>query len=363
MIKALIAPCAFKGTFSPAAIAKALSAAAVKSGKVEPVLAPLADGGDGTVEALNFALGGAINYVRVSGPLGDEVVARWLSLPPLAVVELASASGIGLLGERPLEPLSAHTYGLGQVISNCLVEQPSHMVVAVGGSASTDGGSGALLALGARFYDKGAGEIALGGQALRELVSCDLANLQTSGSTRISIATDVANPLLGASGAAFIFAPQKGANAEQCHILDRALANYADKLESATGRLRRDRPGAGAAGGAAFGLSCAFDAEIVPGFQLIANLLKLPEKIAACDLVLSGEGRVDRQTLMGKGVGELARLCRAYSKPLWLIAGQVAPELDCAQFGVERVLPVSTDGSLATLDAIEAAAASLFAQG
>lgn len=312
------------------------------AGIASVVPAPLADGGDGTVEALHMAVGGQLEKLVVTGPLDQPVEATWLRLDELAVIELASASGLALVPPDRLEPLAAHTIGTGQLIASCLASGMGQMVVAAGGSASTDGGTGALRALGAKFLDAQGNELPPGGGALVGLCACDLDALERrAGKARILVATDVNNPLLGKRGAARVYAPQKGASAEQVELLELALTRLADVLEHQTGCRARRKPGSGAAGGTAFGLVCALGAEIIPGFQWLSDLTGLESKVASADLVITGEGRLDEQSLSGKVTGELAALCRKHRKRLWALPAQVQPGIDWWCFGIERVLPVA----------------------
>ncbi len=357
MLKILIAPSALKGTISPMQAAEAIQAGVNNSGidcRLE--LAPLADGGDGTLECLHFALGGSFEHVDCHGPLGARHTASWLQLPSLAVVELATACGLVLLKGQKLEPLSAHTLGLGEVIADCLNKGQDNIVVTLGGSASTDGGTGCLRALGARFYDRDIQELPLGGGALKKLVSCDLLkpNFQS-----IRVAVDVTNPLLGANGAAYIFAPQKGAQAEDVEKLEEGLGRLADVLESAaTGRIR-EVPGTGAAGGTAFGLMIGLNAELISGFHWIANLLELERKIQWADLIITAEGKLDPQSLSGKATGELGLLCKKFSKDLVVIAGTVDQSCNWNDLGITMARSLAVQGKLASSKDIQMATAEI----
>jgi glycerate kinase len=342
MSRILVAPTAYKGTLSPSQVCEAIASVA-RSYNHDVVELPLADGGDGTIESLHLACGGDLHDLAVPGPIGDVVEALWLSLDDLAVVELASSSGIHYLTNDNLSPLAANTEGLGLVLKHCIELGFKNIVVAIGGSASTDGGSGALRSLGAKLLDASGKEVASGGGALIDLARIDLSALEKyRGKVRIRIACDVANPLLGAHGAAFVFAKQKGADDDQVGHLESALKKFADVLENESGRKLRDAHGAGAAGGTAFGLACALDAEIISGFDFVAELTDLHNKIKECDLVISGEGKLDQQSLpdlstkssttskgTGKVIGKLIDLCRIYDKRLWLICAQVD-----ADFGI-----------------------------
>jgi glycerate kinase len=249
---------------------------------------------------------------------------------------------------------------------HCLEKGFRDIFVCVGGSASTDGGSGLLRALGALWLDGQGLELGLGGGALAEIAACDLAKLERWRDVSITVATDVRSPLTGELGAAYIFAPQKGAAPEDVLTLDHALSKFADVLEAATDRFVRNLPGAGAAGGTAFGLACALNARIVPGFDWVADLTDLEAKIAASDLVITGEGCLDEQSLVGKATGELAALCQHYGTPLWVVPGRSAQSTNWLDYGIERVVPVSggpeaNNSEPADADAIARTVAALFA--
>lgn len=359
--KILVAPSAYKGTLDADQVAQAI-ALGVRSVKPQAqiVLAPIADGGDGTLASIHTGVGGTLETVPVVGALGDPAEARWLKLDQSAVVELASASGIAAIEPERLRALDAHTIGTGQVIRHCLERGMKDVVICVGGSASTDGGAGLLSALGARFLDREGIPLAPGGGALLQIAACDLQLLARWRDVRFRVATDVTSPLLGASGAAEVFAPQKGASPAQVIWLDTALTKYADVLEKASGRVVRFTLGSGAAGGTAFGLACALGAEIMPGFAWLSRLLQLEEKIATSDLVITAEGRLDQQSITGKATGELAKLCQVHAKPLWVVPAVVEPTLDWQQHHIALVAPTSKDSQPASFSTVSSAVADLF---
>ncbi len=347
MTRILVAPTAFKGTLSPTEVAQAIAAGlrcgcARRRKRPHIFLVPLSDGGDGTVETLHLALGGEVRHCQVEGAVGQPAQAKWLSLGRLAVVELASACGIGGLSQAQLQPMSASTVGLGQVLEACLLEGVSEIVIALGGSASTDGGAGCLFALGARFFDEQGRELPPGGGGmLSDIRNCDLRALaKWSSKARFTIISDVENPLLSDNGAAAVYAPQKGASGAQVEMLQSGLLNFADVLEAATSARLRDLPGAGAAGGTAFGLAAALTAEIVPGFQWIADKCRLTARLEACDLIISGEGRFDSQSLKGKVIGQLLKATSKGSRRIWVIAAAVENGLSADELGIERLIVV-----------------------
>lgn len=350
-LKVLLAPSAYKGSFSPAQVADAMKRGALSAiPDARVLLCPIADGGDGTVESIHLAAGGKIETLEVEGALGKPQIASWLNLGNTAVVELASACGIAALG-NDLRPLAAHTRGLGQVIRHCLgLKVFSSIIIALGGSASTDGAAGALTALGFHFLDEAGKELPQGGGGLIKLDRVVLPDVkELVGKTLIRVAVDVNNPLLGEHGAARIFAPQKGATPSDVEHLEKALEHYARVLEHTTGRHEAGESGAGAAGGAAFGLASGLGAKIRSGFQMIAGLTVLEKKIASSDLVITGEGSLDAQSLSGKASGELIGMCRKHERPL--IAVPAIAEGDMRAAGFALVKQAAENGK-ASLDDI-----------
>ena len=365
--KILVAPCAYKGSFTSLQVADAIAAGvsiAMPDAVIEKL--PIADGGDGTLDAILCGLPCDVHELRVKGPLDFEVIAKWLSSVgeagrTTAILELASACGIGYLQGMQLSPMRANTIGLGQVILDALEEGFDNLIVTVGGSASTDGGTGVLAALGAKFLDNSGRELNPCGGNLGAIARLDLESLKRlKGKVRLTIASDVTNPLLGESGAAMIFAPQKGATQEQVDKLERGLLSYANTLEESTGKHARDIPGAGAAGGVPFGLICAMDAEIVSGFDWLSSLLDLPGRIEAADLVITAEGSLDSQSIQGKAIGELAKLCRQKGTIIGAIPAVAETGIDWKSLGIDFVIPAAEPGKPATLSDITKKASSLF---
>ena len=351
-MRILVAPTAFKGSLSPLEVARAMAEGIADfstktSKKVFVSLLPIADGGDGTVDSLALSCGGTVHELAVSGACSEQRTAKWLELNDSAVVELASACGIA--GLKQLKPLEAHTRGLGYVIKHVIdTTELKEIIVALGGSASTDGGSGALYELGAKFYDEYNNELVpAGGGILEKISGCNLSEARrlTSG-RRLVLVTDVLNPLLGRNGATSIFGPQKGAGDRELQILESGLSRFAEIMEDECGGVRiRDRKGAGAAGGTAFGLAAGLGAPILSGFDWLSQLLKLPEKVAQSDLVISGEGRIDNSSLHGKVIGSLYELCKQNNKPLWLVAGSISENLTVNKLDLAMVAGLSMPNS------------------
>lgn len=362
-LQILVAPAAFKGTLSPFTVAQAIAGGitdAAGDKQVSAVCVPLADGGDGTIETVHAVAGGTLVEQQVLDALGRPVNAFWLKLKDSALIELASICGLALLSAAPLAPLSAHTYGLGQMIARCFEAGMTAIDIALGGSASTDGGMGALRALGAAFFDDSGHELTrLGGGCLHLIRSVDLSDTRLLvKSAKLRLLTDVTSPLLGKHGAAAVFAPQKGASLEQVKELEIGLTNFADVLERQCNNRLRDLPGSGAAGGTAFGLAAALGCRIESGFAYVAEIAGLSEKIAASDLVITAEGKLDGQSMLGKVPGHLARLCRQQGKPLWVVAA--AKSDDAATDAVASVIIArpKSGATVCTADDIRAAIAS-----
>lgn len=370
----MIAPAAYKGSFSPIELCFA-----IKCGITEVLpdasclLLPLADGGDGTVESLHHLVGGELMEEEVihllSQDTNDSVRCHWLKMEgpeadgnqeTTAIIELASASGIAHLDKENLSAMTAHTRGTGQVLKRVLRRGLEKVVLTVGGSASTDGGMGILYELGARFRDSNGQELVPCGEQLEHIASIELDGLpDLAAKIDLQIVTDVTNPLCGPNGAARVYGPQKGADKGQVLLLDQGLAHYADILEKVSGRRARQLPGAGAAGGVPFGLVCALDARIKSGFQWYKNITGMEAHIKECDIVIGAEGFLDSQSIQGKGTGELARICAQFEKPLWLVPARADHQIDWLEYHVERVKETCNNGKIATLADVQRTVAGL----
>jgi glycerate 2-kinase len=326
--RVVIAPDSFKGSLTSIEVASAIAdgwRAARPDDEV--LLAPLADGGEGTLVAIAAAGGWEWRTVEASDPIGRPVQARWLRSADgrRAVVELAEASGLSRLTTAERDPVGASTRGTGEVLRAVLDDGIRTITLGIGGSATTDGGAGILSALGAVVAND---RVDLAGIDPR-LVEVDL-----------RIACDVTNPLLGSTGAAATYGPQKGATPELVGQLDAALARYADALMDATGRDERETPGAGAAGGTAFGLLSLAErfasVRLVPGVEVVMDETGLRDKLEGADLVITGEGRIDAQTAFGKTALGVAQLANAAGVACIAVGGGVEPE------GIEALRPLGT---------------------
>ncbi|MCP2032266.1 glycerate kinase [Okibacterium sp. HSC-33S16] len=317
----VIAPDSFKGTATAIEVTDAL---AEGWASVRPhdsiVRMPLADGGEGTLDAFTIAVPGAIRVpVTATGPDDRPVEASWVLLPDnSAVIELAEASGITLLD--PLRPLDAHTVGFGQAISAALDAGVERLYLAIGGSSSTDGGVGALTALGGRFLDGNGAPIANGGRGLAALASVDLSGLRALPPGGAHILSDVTSPLLGVTGASAVFGPQKGATAADVRVLDAGLARLAELLPTDPAT-----PGAGAAGGTGFGL-LAWGATIAAGADAVGEVVHAADAVASASIVITGEGRFDGQSEAGKVPTYVRGLAASGSAESMLVAGAITAE-------------------------------------
>ncbi len=326
-MRVVIAPDSFKGTLDAAAAAEALAEGWSRARPGDEIVTlPLADGGEGTLEALGAGLPADSHRTAVvTGPGGGSVEAAWLLRPDgTAVVELARAAGLPQLD--PPDPLGATTFGVGELLKIAAADPvTTRILLGLGGSATTDGGSGALAALGARLVDADGVDLPRGGGALAHLASIDLSGMVAAPANGLECLVDVTNPLVGERGAAAVFGPQKGATAGDVAALDEALAHFADVLAGVGPRaMERSTPGAGAAGGTAFGLLSCWPGRMVPGSRAVAEAAGLAEALADADVAITGEGRFDDQSVQGKVVGNLLEMAEENETVVAVAAGAVA---------------------------------------
>ncbi|GHE68400.1 glycerate kinase [Streptomyces longispororuber] len=337
----LIAADKFKGSLTAVAVAERVTAGLRGVVPDLPVRAlPVADGGDGTVDAA-VAAGFERREVRVTGPLGTEVVAAYALREGTAVVEMAEASGLQRLPDGVFAPLTATTYGTGELIRAALDAGARTLVFGVGGSATTDGGAGMLAALGARFLDAAGQPVAPGGGPLRDLASADLSGLDARlAEAEIVLASDVDNPLTGPKGAPAVYGPQKGASPEDVAALDAALAHYAQVLAGTAGPRAleyAEAPGAGAAGGIGYGALVGLGASFRPGIEVMLDVLGFGPALAGAQLVITGEGSLDEQTLHGKAPAGVAAAARAAGVEVIAVCGRLAlPPSALGTAGIRR---------------------------
>lgn len=357
-VKIVIATDSFKGTLSSRQAGQAIAAGIgqVLAG-AETVVVPVADGGEGTAEALLSAAGGRWETATVSGPLGAPVEARFATLADAnrAVIEMAAASGLTLLRPDEYDPLRTTTYGTGQLITAALDRGCRELSIGAGGSATVDGGCGAAQALGVRFLASNGSELppGLGGGGLGRIAHLDV----TRRDPRIAESTiralcDVTNPLCGPAGAARVFGPQKGASAPQVELLDENLAHLAAVIRQDLGIDVCNVPGSGASGGLGAGLMAFLGARLVSGIEAVLDAVSLNEHLTDADLAVTGEGRLDAQSMMGKVVAGVAARAQSAGVPVIAIAGTVAPD---AGAGLELLqasyaVAESTTGELPTAD-------------
>jgi len=328
-MKIIVAPNAFKGSLSATQAAKAIARGVREVfPDAEVVEIPVADGGEGTVEALVSANHGTYEWVNVEGPLGDPVLASYgvIQGGKTAVVELASASGFVLISAAMRDPRKTSTHGFGQLLEAARKSGAKSVIAGIGSSATNDGGTGMARALGYRFLDAAGRELPRGGAALVRLERIDDAEVNPGWrSIKVLVACDVTNPLTGPEGASAVYGPQKGADPVTVRLLDRALGHLADVIERQYGKQVRDIPGAGAAGGTGAGLIAFLDAKLVSGAALVVDTSGFDEALPGTQLVITGEGRADNQTAFGKAPGEVARRAQTAGIQTALIAGTKGP--------------------------------------
>ncbi|MGP4044635.1 glycerate kinase [Streptomyces sp. 2A115] len=337
----LIAADKFKGSLTAVQVAERVTAGLQRvAPHVEVESLPVADGGDGTVDAA-VAAGFERREVRVAGPLGDEVTAAFALRGDTAVVEMAEASGLQRLPAGAFAPLTSSTYGSGELLRAALDAGARSIVFGVGGSATTDGGAGMLAALGARFLDEDGEPVPPGGGSLRELATADLSGLDPRlASVDLVLASDVDNPLTGPKGAPAVYGPQKGASPDDVAVLDAGLAHFAAVLEKAIGSKAAEyavAPGAGAAGGIGYGALVGLGASFRPGIEVMLDVLGFAPALERATLVITGEGSLDEQTLHGKAPAGVAAVARAAGKEVIAVCGRLAlPPEALGRAGIRR---------------------------
>jgi len=352
-MRVVCAPDSFKESMSALVAAQAMAEGVRRVlPDAECVLVPMADGGEGTVEALADALGGELVAVACHDALGRPIAAQYayVSARQLAVIEIAAASGLERIARAERDVAKATTYGTGELLRDALDRGARHFIIGLGGSATNDAGAGLFTALGAQFRDAAGRDLPPGGAALAELASVDLSGLDPRlTECAIEIACDVQNPLLGAHGASAVFGPQKGASPELVKQLDDALTRWADAVEAATGRSVREVPGTGAAGGVGAAFAALTHATMRPGVQIVTDAVGLRDLVKDADLVLTGEGAVDFQTQHGKTPWGVASVALAAGVPVIIFAGRVAAGAEVLlDKGVTALVPIVRN--ICTLD-------------
>jgi glycerate kinase len=327
-VRIVLAPQSFKGSLDAPDVARAMARGVRQVfPDADLDLLPVADGGEGTVQALVQASGGQTVTTRVMGPMGQAVNATWglLGSGDAAVVEMAAASGLPLVPRSARDPLHATTYGTGELVRHALDHGIEKLIVGLGGSATNDGGAGMAQALGVRLLDKDGNQIPLGGAGLERLDRIDVAHLDPRlRHVQVEAAVDVNNPLCGPEGASHVYGPQKGADAAAVRQLDAALDHYAAVIHRDLGKDVRDVPGAGAAGGMGAGLLAFLRARIEPGVDIVFRALDVEQRIGKSSLVLTGEGRMDSQDIYGKAPMAVASLAQRLGVPVIAIVGSTS---------------------------------------
>ncbi|MEF1172694.1 glycerate kinase [Vibrio sinaloensis] len=344
-MKVVIAPDSYKESLTAMEVATAIENGFKEiMPDAEYIKLPMADGGEGTVQSLVDATGGDIVTVEVTGPLGQPVEGFYglLGDGSTAVIEMAAASGLHLVEPSERNPLLTTTYGTGQLIKAALDKGVNHIIIGIGGSSTNDGGVGMAQALGAKLVDAEGADLPFGGGAIARLAKIDLSGLDPRlAKIQLEVACDVDNPLCGPKGASHVFGPQKGATPEMVEQLDQNLAHYAAMIYQTNGKDVISQAGAGAAGGLGAALLGLFDATLRPGINIVMDAVNLAEVVKDADLVITGEGRIDSQTIHGKTPIGVARTAKLYQLPVIGIAGSTAQ--DCRvvhDHGIDAVFSV-----------------------
>ena len=359
-MKIVIAPQGFKGNLTALQVARAIEKG-IK--RVVPdartAIKPMADGGEGTVQALVDATGGKMMSTEVTGPLGERVTARWgiLSDKVTAAIEMAAASGLPLVPHEKHNPLVTTTYGTGELVLAALDNGCRKLIIGIGGSATNDGGAGMAQALGARLLDAGGKELPFGGAALARLEHIDISRMDSRITDfEVTLASDVNNPLCGPNGASAIYGPQKGATPEKVRQLDAALSHYANVIRRDLGLDLRDIPGAGAAGGLGLGLMVFLKARPIPGIDVVIKATNFVADLKDADLVFTAEGRIDCQSAMGKVPTGVALKAKEFGLPVIALAGEIGDDYAVVyEQGIDAVLsiapgPITLSQSMAEAD-------------
>ena len=340
----VIAIDSFKGSLSSLEAGEAVKEAFLRRHKAGvAVVRPLADGGEGTVDAMALGLGGEIVRVSVSGPLGEKVEAKYCVVNgTVAVIEMAEAAGITLVPPNKRDPRFTTTFGVGELIKCAIKRGCRSFIVGIGGSATNDGGAGMLSALGFDLLDKNGNRIAAGAKGLESLASISAKNVMPELSEcSFRVACDVSNPLCGERGCSAVYGPQKGATPESVNTMDKALMKYAAITKSVFPDADPDYPGAGAAGGLGFAFRSFLGASLESGVNIILEETELEKHIADADLVVTGEGRLDSQTVMGKAPIGVARLAKKHGKRVIAFAGCVTDDAEiCNDNGIDAFFPI-----------------------
>ncbi len=341
-MKIVVAIDSFKGSLSSYEAGNAVKDAVLKlDSKAEVFVRPLADGGEGTVEAMKEE--GKIVAVDVTGPLGDTVNAKYCIMNDgIAVIEMSAAAGITLIDASERNPMLATTYGVGEMIIDAINKGCRDFIIGIGGSATNDGGVGMLSAFGFEFFDKNGEDICLGAKGLETLASISIKNVNKElKDCRFKVACDVENPLCGKAGCSAVYGPQKGATPEEIEKMDLWLSRYADIAKTVSCTADKDYKGAGAAGGLGFAFLSFTNATLEPGINIILEKTRLEDYIKDADIVVTGEGRLDSQTAMGKAPIGVAKLAKKYGKKVIAFSGCVTRDAEILNtHGIDAFFPI-----------------------
>ncbi len=364
-MRVLIAPDKFKGTLNAIEVARAIE---LGVRKVLPgahtILLPMADGGKGTVDAVVKAMNGRVVNCPATDPLGETVQAYFGLFPSpsfpeknVAVIEMAAASGLHLIPAEKRNPLITTTHGTGELIRTALEHDLAEMIVGIGDSGTVDGGMGMAQALGVKFLDAKGLELGPGGRELTKIRKIDISSFDGGiHGIKVRVASDVENPLCGPDGAAHVYGPQKGATPQMVEVLEAGLKNYAQVIKRDLGKNISGIAGAGAAGGLGAGLIAFLDAELESGIELVMKLAGFSDKLKTADVVITGEGKIDAQTLFGKAPAGVAEMARKNNVPVYAICGQKGKGAeDMLNAGVARIFTIS-DRAKSLDDALDNAA-------
>lgn len=344
-MKVVIAIDSFKGSLTSIeagnAAAKGIKRA---SADIETCVRPLADGGEGTVEALVKGMQGVLQKVTVSGPLERTVESQYgiLEASKTAIIEMSSAAGITLIEAKERNPLHTTTYGVGEMIKDAIQKGCRRFIVGIGGSATNDCGIGMLQALGFEFLNEGGKQVSFGAQGIRDIMSIKNVNvIPELKECSFQIACDVTNPLCGEQGCSAVYGPQKGATKNMIQDMDQWIGNFAELAKQTYPHADANAPGTGAAGGLGFAFLTFTNAVLESGIQIVLKETKLEEYIQSADIVVTGEGRLDGQTAMGKAPVGVAKLAKKYNKPVLAFAGCVTKEaVECNKEGIDSFFPI-----------------------
>ena len=344
-MKVIIAIDSFKGSLSTLEAGKA-SAEGIQAvyPEAEIVISPLADGGEGTVDAILLATKGERKVIPVHDPLGRNITASYgiIRETKTAVIEMAAASGITLVFENERDPFYTTTLGVGEMITDAISEGCREFIIGIGGSATNDGGIGMLSALGVKFFDKDGNIVEKGGIGLRDMEKIEVGSMLSAlKECRFHIACDVKNPLCGENGCSAVFGPQKGLTAENIPLMDAWLSHYAELTKTVNPSADETYPGCGAAGGLGFAFLSYLPAELTSGIKLVMRATGLEQHMKDADIVITGEGRLDGQSCMGKAPVGVAALAKKYGKPVIAVAGGVTEEASSLHgYGIDAFFPI-----------------------